>query len=54
MTKFLLTFLAIYFFYKYITKPVYITPPREKESKTKTTASEKRKNEDYIDYEEIK
>ncbi len=54
MTKFLLTFLAIYFFYKYITKPVYITPPRQKEDDAKPKHAEKRKNEDYIDYEEIK
>ena len=51
MTKFLLTFFAIYFFYKYITKPVYIVPPKKKEKEKEST---KKYDGDYIDYEEVK
>jgi len=50
MTKFLLTFFAIYFFYKFITKPVYIVPPKQKEEKQ----NKKPYEGEYTDYEEIK
>lgn len=45
--KYFFLFLAIYFFYKYVTKPTYIVPKNQTPPKTN-------KKPDYTDYEEIK